>query len=98
MNDGSHSLVPVPDSSLASPTPGAKRIVSAIVGETLALIRCEEVKKAEDSSSEPNVRDVETRLAVIKFAKVLIGLEIIEPVEFMRALITDLEIGRAHIV
>lgn len=41
-SDNSHSLVPVPDGSLANTAAGAKRIISAMVGEMLALTRREQ--------------------------------------------------------
>lgn len=41
------SLIPVPDRSLASPTAGAERILSAMVGETLALARDTTVERID---------------------------------------------------
>ena len=41
-NDNNRSLIPLPDGSLANTAAGAKRIMSAMVGETLALTRQEQ--------------------------------------------------------
>ena len=43
MDDDNRSLVPVPDDSLANTAAGAKRIVSAMVSETLAIGRLQQV-------------------------------------------------------
>ena len=41
MDDNSRSLIPLPDASLAIATPAAGRVLSEMVGETLALARHE---------------------------------------------------------
>ena len=45
MDDNYHSLTPLPDGSLANTVPRANRIMSAIVGEMLALTRREQSKQ-----------------------------------------------------
>ncbi len=44
-NDDNRSLIPLPDGSLANTAAGAQRIMSAMVGETLALARREDAAK-----------------------------------------------------
>jgi hypothetical protein len=61
-DDEDRSLIPLPDVSLANTAAGAKRIMSEIIGETLALARFSEVgktigiTKAADSEIEEMLR------------------------------------------